>query len=747
MISVAAYGMQVMINEDNPCISLTKDAPDEAYRGETVTFDYSVCNCGDVPLSNVKVVDAVSGKTFFYPGILEVGECWNFSDQYTIPEDWPYPKICSIAIAYGWYEDIMVQDWDCECIILKLGEPPQPAVDVIKTAVCEPGGDEIEEIGLGHTFYWEITVCNTGETDLAVWVNDTDLGLAYSGYFELSPGDCETIWLEYTVDEGDIGEGDLICNTVYVEAWYGSQLLEDSASDCIFVAMPDIVVTKTPYCPAGFAIEEIMLGHEFYWNISVCNVGNVPLENIWVNDTHLGLSEQISLDIGECAYFEIWDVASLMYVPLPVNGPPVDDGQESFLYCNIVEVEYFYCHVWYYESAQSCVFIAIPDVEVTKTALCLDEEPIEEMLLGHPMYWNITVTNTGNVPLYGVWVNDTMLGLSTQVDLMPGETAYFQIPYQPAIEDMDMQFIICNEVMVEYFYCHVWFTETASDCIFVAMPDIEIIKMPLCLEETPVEEMLIGHPMYWYINVTNTGNVFLEDIWVNDTLTGFSENLSLAPGESAEWLIPYVPVVDDFTDPWTICNEVLVDYFYCHYWFSESTQACLFVVNPAASVYKVALHDFGEGLMPVEEIGEGHEIIWNITVSNDGNVPLNIWVNDSMLGLSTQVYLQPGESAYWEIPYTVDIEDADECDFICNSVTIEWFYCHYLFSDTSDWCVFVAMPDMTVDKTSLVEFSAAGHLIQWQITVENTGNVPLMNVTIEDPLTGDYWTGIYLDVV
>jgi hypothetical protein len=306
---------------------------------------------------------------------------------------------------------------------------------------------------------------------------------------------------------------------------------------------------------------------------------------VWVNDTQLGFSQMVSLAVGECTSFELADM-----VQMPIYAS-VDSIIMPDLYCNIVDVEYFYCHAWYYEYAEDCVFIAMPDIEVSKVPYCPAGFVIDEMMLGHGFYWNITVTNTGNVPLGSVWVNDTQLGFSQEISLGVGETWSVEIDDMVMVLPIDD--IYCNEVVVQYFYCHAWFEEADESCVLIVDPEITVVKQALCLAGYTIEEMLLGHPMIWNITVTNTGNVPLVGIWVNDSMLYISEQVSLMPGESAYWDVMYQPIVNDFCDPWTICNEVVVQYFYCHAWFTTSANDCIFVVNPDADVVKVALHDFG----------------------------------------------------------------------------------------------------------------------------------------------------------
>ena len=73
---------------------------------------------------------------------------------------------------------------------------------------------------------------------------------------------------------------------------------------------------------------------------------------------------------------------------------------------------------------------------------------------------------------------------------------------------------------------------------------------------------------------------------------------------------------------------------------------------------------------------------------------------------------------------------------------------HCVLEDTAENCVFIHCPSFEVTKIKLGQFnfSAPGHVIQWEINVTNTGNIPLMNVSVWDPLVGLDIDGIYLDV-
>jgi uncharacterized repeat protein (TIGR01451 family) len=135
----------------------------------------------------------------------------------------------------------------------------------------------------------------------------------------------------------------------------------------------------------------------------------------------------------------------------------------------------------------------------------------------------------------------------------------------------------------------------------------------------------------------------------------------------------------------------------------------------------------------------GDEIVYTVMVQNTGNITLtNLVINDPMTGLSeTLASLAPGASASFDVTYTAtqadfdtngggdgDIDntataDSDETEAVEASAEVDVLY----------------DPDLAIEKMADVQsVDEAGDLINYTITVSNTGNITLDGVVLTDDL-------------
>ncbi len=102
--------------EANPEIEVEKSGPDYAINGENITYEYEVTNKGNVPLSNISVVDDKCNPVVYQSGddgdnILENGEEWKY--QCTTNILWTFPdSFTNEAAATGSFYDEETTDSD-----------------------------------------------------------------------------------------------------------------------------------------------------------------------------------------------------------------------------------------------------------------------------------------------------------------------------------------------------------------------------------------------------------------------------------------------------------------------------------------------------------------------------------------------------------------------------------------------------------------------------------------------------------
>ncbi len=275
----------------SPCIEVTKTAdPTEANTGDVITYTIEVCNCGDIDLENLTVVDSLlddlSGS---FSDTLAVGECESQTFTRMVEEGDPNPLINCVEVNADPLGPLTndISDGDCAEVSVM-----NPCIDVDKTA--EPTVSKV-----GDEVVYSIEVCNCGDVAMeGITVVDSLMGELSGSFVDtLEAGACESQTFPRTVMPGD---ADPLVNTVTVSANpMGPETEEYTASDTATVnlVVPGIEVTKT--ADPAFAAR----GTIITYTIEVCNTGDVGLENLTVMDDLMGdLSADFSdtLDIGEC---------------------------------------------------------------------------------------------------------------------------------------------------------------------------------------------------------------------------------------------------------------------------------------------------------------------------------------------------------------------------------------------------------------------------------------------------------------
>jgi len=173
--------------EDPPlavsCINIVKDGPTTAKRGQTITYDYTVTNCGTVALSVNKVggVTDTLGIAVSYvtgdannDGRLDTTETWLFTSTYTVKEGDPKPLQNTATVTGTPPTGPSVSATDGHSVDITEQTPP-PCIHIVKAGATKAQ--------VGQTISYDYTVTNCGAVALTVsktgGVTDT-LGMTVS---------------------------------------------------------------------------------------------------------------------------------------------------------------------------------------------------------------------------------------------------------------------------------------------------------------------------------------------------------------------------------------------------------------------------------------------------------------------------------------------------------------------------------------------------------------------------------------
>jgi uncharacterized repeat protein (TIGR01451 family) len=497
------------------------------------------------------------------------------------------------------------------------GFVPAPAIDIEKTCPAEaPFGSEV-------TF--DITITNNGNESLDnIVVTDTVDGNApvdISNLFvdTLAPGASDSAQFVYDMTGS---EPDPLTNSVTVTAdgvSSNTQVTDTSQCDTDITHEPGIDVTKS--CPA-----EVPFGQDVDYTITVENTGNEPLVGVTVNDTLLGdITGDFDFDfsnpfpVGETA------TANVTYSPQPGDPDPLVNTVTASGFGQDSQTEATD------EASCETDITHEPGIDVTKS--CPGSVPA-----GSDISYTITVENTGNEPLVGVTVNDTLLGdITGDFDFdfsnpFPvGETATANVTYSPQPGDPDP---LVNTVTASGTGedSETEATDVASCVTDILNPSIDVTKS--C---TPLAH--VGDTVTYTITVTNDGDEDLTNVTVVDTILGdlsaaFADDLAVGASESHDF--DHVvqagdpdPLINEVTATGLgVQSETLVD---------DTAECVTDIIHPGIQIVKTV----DEDLVPV-----GTTVTYTYVVTNTGDTTLyDVSVDDDVMGHIGDIpILEPGQS-------------------------------------------------------------------------------------------------------
>ncbi|MFF4094745.1 DUF6923 family protein [Streptomyces sp. NPDC001834] len=658
------------------------------------------------------------------------------------------------------------------------GSPLAPGLSVRKTA--DP--DTVKAAGEKITYSFVLT--NTGNVELKdLAVKETSFSgtgtapVAQCPDGPLAPGKSATCTATYTVTQEDIDAGSLE-NTATGTGTPpdGGEPVVSPPSEAKVSAPPepDLKVVKSGKTEKP---GELVAGEKVSYEFAVTNTGNVTLKDVKVNEGEFTGSGKLSdvvcpADAGSLApgasvtctaSYEVTqadvDAGSIKNSATATGTPP--GGTEPPV------------------SPPSKVEVPAPskpDLKVVKTATT--EKP-GELVVGEKVRYEFAVTNTGNVTLKDVKVNEgefTGSGKLSDVvcpaeagSLAPGASVTCTASYEVTQADVDAGSIKNSATATGTPPGGTEPPVSPPSKVEVpapSKPDLKVVKT--ATTEKP-GELVVGEKVRYEFAVTNTGNVTLKDVKVNEgefTGTGKLSDVvcpadagSLAPGASVTCTASYEVTQAD-VDAGSIKNSATAT--------GTPPGGTEPPVSPPSKVEVPAPREPGLAVVKsatTEKPGElvaGEKVSYEFLVTNTGNVTLkDVKVNEGEFTGSGKLSdvvcpadaasLAPGKSVTCKASYEVTQADVD-AGSIKNSATSTGTPpggTEPPVSPPSEVTVPAPpKPDLTVVKSGKPEKPGklvAGEKVSYEFLVTNTGNVTLKDVKVkEGEFTG---TGKLSDVV
>ena len=847
----------------------TSETPEKGYAlGDTIEYKITVKNDGEVTISNIGLTDTVAGyeaedlTSKLEKTELKPGEETSVTFTHKVTEkDVLAKSVKNNATATG--SDPKGDDPE---IVPGTTEDPTEKKNpdyTVEKSVTNTGSAEGGKYKVGEKVQYEITVTNTGNVTLSdIVVEDTLTAPGTEGakvtFTELAGGtlnDDNTVTLdtlaiggsvtlkaEYKITQADVDAQKTITNAATAKA-------KDPDDDDVTPPTPPVVPVDPEEKDPDYSVEKSVtntgsaeggkykVGEKVQYEITVTNTGNVTLSDIVVEDTLTAPGNaDAKVTFTELAGGTLNEDNTVTFETLAVDESVTLKAEYEITQADV--------------DAQKTITNAAtakakdpddddvtpptppvvpvdpeekdPDYSVEKSVTNTGSAEGGKYKVGEKVQYEITVTNTGNVTLSDIVVEDTLTAPGnadakvTFTELAGGtlnedntvtfetlavdESVTLKAEYEITQADVDAQKTITNAATAKA-------KDPDDDDVTPPTPPVVPVdpeeKDPNYSVEKSVTnagsaeggKYKVGEKVQYEITVTNTGNVTLSDIVVEDTLTApgnadakvtFTELAggtlnedntvtleTLAVGGSVTLKAEYEITQADIDAQKTITNAATAkakdpdD--------DDVTPPTPPVVpvdpeekNPDYSVEK-SVTSTGSAEGGKYKVGE--KVQYEITVTNTGNVTLSdIVVEDTLTAPGTEgakvtftelaggtlnddntvtlETLAVGGSVTLKAEYEITQADIDAQKTITNAATAK-------AKDPDDDDVTPPTPpvvpvdpeeknpDYSVEKSVASTGSAAGgkykagEKVKYEIVVENTGNVTLYDITVEDKLTNE----------
>ena len=260
-----------------------------------------------------------------------------------------------------------------------------------------------------------------------------------------------------------------------------------------------------------------------------------------------------------------------------------------------------------------------------------------------------------------------------------------------------------------------------------------------------------GSTVSYHLVVENLGPSTAQDVVVTDHLPGEVTLIDVIPTKGS-WTAPLwtigsmeagatetltlIVMINEVPDGTLIINTASVDSSTTDPDLSNNTDSAEALVQAAP---EISLDKTIASGSPYSHVGD--IIVYHFTITNTGNVPLAgpFTVTDDKIGVLENCAfgpLMPGESVVCTGEYVITQADIDN-GLVTNEAYAETVYAGEDIISNTDTATAIAnqQPELVISKTVKPDgYVSPGTMLQYNIVVENTGNISLTNIIVTDEL-------------
>ncbi len=716
--------------------------------GEPITYAFAVTNTGNVTLTNITVTDplvTVSGGPLasLAPGATNNS---TFTATYILTQaDINAGTFTNIATATGTPPTgPNVMDTDDDTQLLN----QTPSILLTKTgtidqSIVPPNGNA----NAGDQINYVFTVTNTGNVTLTnVTLTDPLVTMMGGPIASLAPGasNNSTFTATYTLLQSDIDAG-TFTNVAAATGTppIGADVTDTDDDTQPLNAAPSIELLKTGTLDNSVVASNLIsnVGDVITYVFTVTNAGNVTLTNVTINDPLVpvmggpilslapGVSDNITftgmhvLTQADLDAFTFTNTATV--TGTPPTGPNVTDTDDDTQPLNVVA--------------------SIELLKVGTPNFGMDGLP----QAGETITYAFTITNTGVVTLTNVTLTDPLVTVSGGPipTLLAGAVDNTTFTATYVLTQANINEGTFNNVAAVTGNPPLGDPVDDTDDDTQTLPQISsinLIKTGTYVDNAPIGIYNAGDQVTYTFAVTNTGNVTLNNVTVTDPLVTMLGGPipSLAPGatDNATFTANYLLTQADinagmFTNiatttgtPPSLLNVTDTD---------DDTQ--IFLLTPSINLVKTGTYVDNA---PLGIYNAGDQITYTFTVTNTGNVTLtNVILTDPLITAmgGPIASLAPGavDNTTFTGSYTLVEADIDEGSFTNVATITGTPPSGPNVNDTDDDMQnFAQTPGINVVKTCVTvpnNYDMVGDVLNYIITLANTGNITVYNPVMSDP--------------